>query len=58
MDEKKPNLILIGGFIIFDILERACIESWEFGIMNILLHILLYIHIKQAFFSNVSSVYV
>lgn len=58
MDEKKPNLILIGGFIIFDILERARSESWKVGIMNILLHILLYIHIKQAFFSNVSSVYV
>lgn len=52
MDKKDPNAVLIGVFIIFGILESACTEGCKFGIMNILLHTLFYIHRKQTFFSQ------
>lgn len=52
MDKKEPNSVLIGVFIIVGILESACIEACKFGIMNILLHTLFYIHRKQVFFSQ------
>lgn len=38
--------------MIFGILESACIEAGEFGIINISLRTLFYIHRKQAFFSQ------
>lgn len=52
MDEKEPNSVLTGVFIIAGVLESACIEACKFGIMNILLHTLFYIHGKQVFFSQ------
>lgn len=52
MDKKDPNSVLIGVFIIFGILESAHSEGRKFGIMNILLHALFYIHRKQVFFSQ------
>lgn len=50
--KKNQNSVLIGVFIIFGILESAHIEACKFGIMNILLHALFYIHRKQVFFSQ------
>lgn len=50
--ETPLNLLLIGVFVIFGILERACIEGRRLGIMNILFGLLFYIHIKQSFFPN------
>ena len=56
MDKKESNSVLIGVFIIFGILERACTEVWcyDYFIANLVLY-----SQKAGFLSsNISFIYI
>lgn len=56
MDKKESNSVLIGVFIIFGILERACTEVWcyDYFIANLV----LYSQKVGFLFSNISFLYI